>query len=82
MAGECDPFSLDEVPTIVFYGKGKTGVDVTLVLSEEALAALNDDCSDVEDDGDSVYEEVDMSTSNDDEVALEKKNSSKDLFVP
>ncbi|CAG9827707.1 unnamed protein product [Diabrotica balteata] len=72
MAGECNPFSLDEVPTIVFYGKGKTEVDVTLFQAEEASAALNDDCSDKEDDGDKDYEETNMSTSDEAEVALEK----------
>ncbi|CAH1225460.1 unnamed protein product [Diabrotica balteata] len=63
----------DEIPTIVFYGKGKTEVDVTLVQAEEALAAPNDDCSDIEDDEDPDYEEADMSTSDEDEVALEKE---------
>ncbi|CAG9828441.1 unnamed protein product [Diabrotica balteata] len=79
MAGECDPFSHDEVPTIVFYGKGKTEVDVTLVQEEEALAALIYDCSDIEDDGDPDYEETDMSTSDEDEVTLEKKKFLKRL---
>uniref|UniRef100_A0A6P7GZK3 Prolyl 4-hydroxylase subunit alpha-2-like n=1 Tax=Diabrotica virgifera virgifera TaxID=50390 RepID=A0A6P7GZK3_DIAVI len=46
MAGEQDPFSLNEIPTIVFYGKEKNEVDSTIV---QALAAMNDDCSDIED---------------------------------
>ncbi|CAG9827834.1 unnamed protein product [Diabrotica balteata] len=54
---------VDEVPTIVFYGKRKSEVDVTLAQAEVALAALNDDCSDIEDEGDPDYEEADMSAS-------------------
>ncbi|CAG9840139.1 unnamed protein product [Diabrotica balteata] len=62
-----------EMRFLQFYGIGKTEVDVALVQVEKALAALNDDCSNIEDDGDPDYEETDMSTSDDNEVALEKE---------
>ncbi|CAG9827583.1 unnamed protein product [Diabrotica balteata] len=62
-----------EVPTIVFYGKSKTEVDVTFVQAEKALVAVYDDCSDIDVHGDPDYKEVDMSTSDEDEVAFEKE---------